>query len=290
MKYTIKIDQEFAMHYDLTLTEVSCLAACFSLPVWSEAINFDGKIWYWYSEKNMVKEFPLLFGVEKRVYKNLKSLAEKGFIELTNIGKKKILCFTAKCACWDGPKPEMQSENGPTEPEPETEKQSENGPAIYNNIYIKNNTIENNTIENNTKENNTKEKEKTLAQKIEITAKDINVDPRVFKKIDALLSQAQFPFDDTNVLRKFFVLCCMPYWRDKTIHAVQMQLNKLANYDIRFVEQLIDNSIMNSWKGLVYKDTDRQYQDFLRQQGPAVKIVSNAEKQKMLDYLNDYGE
>ena len=215
MKYTIKIDQEFAMHYDLTLTEVSCLAACFSLPVWSEAINFDGKIWYWYSEKNMVKEFPLLFGVEKRVYKNLKSLAEKGFIELTNIGKKKILCFTAKCACWDGPKPEMQSENGPTEPE--TEKQSENGlqqsdtgleksengPAIYNNIYIKNNTIE----------NNTKEKEKTLAQKIEITAKDINVDPRVFKKIDALLSQAQFPFDDANVLLKFFVLCCMLYWR-----------------------------------------------------------------------------
>ena len=81
----------------------------------------------------------------------------------------------------------------------------------------------------------------------------------------------------------------MPNWRTKTIHAVQMQLNKLAKYDLEYINQLIDNSIMNGWQGLVYKDTDEQYERWKKQQsGTQFKQIENPEeKQAMLDYLNE---
>ena len=78
----------------------------------------------------------------------------------------------------------------------------------------------------------------------------------------------------------------MPKWRSKTFHAIQMQLSKLAKYDLEFVNQLLDNSIMNGWQGLIYKDTDEQYEKWKRQQG-AQYAKSNQSQQDMLDYLNE---
>ena len=148
------------------------------------------------------------------------------------------------------------------------------------------------TMPNNKEDNNNHNKEdknKSLLLELDITPEGIKVDKKVCEKINKLLLDVTFPFDDKATKRKFFILCCMPNWRTKTIHAVQMQLNKLAKYDLEYINQLIDNSIMNGWQGLVYKDTDEQYERWKKQQsGTQFKQIENPEeKQAMLDYLNE---
>lgn len=145
-----------------------------------------------------------------------------------------------------------------------------------------------NNINNNN--NNTRYYKKSLLAELDITPDGIKVDKKVCDKINKLLLDVQFPFEDKGTKRKFFILCCMPNWRNKTIYAIQMQLDKLSKYDLGFINQLIDNSIMNGWQGLVYKDTDEQYEKYCRQNAgnnPQVKQIEQEEKQMMLDYLNE---
>lgn len=155
MTYNIFIDQIFAVAHGLTIVQTTTLAACMTLPTWTNTITVDGIVWYQYSEAKMVEDFPLLFSIPKRVYKNLKELSDRGFIELSAFGKVKYLRFTAKCKAWNCNNSELnQSENGPGEFNFENSKsenglhnspktdfiQSENGPHNYN---INNNIINN---------------------------------------------------------------------------------------------------------------------------------------------------
>lgn len=98
-----------------------------TLPAWTNTITVDGTVWYLYSEGKMVEDFPLLFSIPKRVYKNMKELADSGFIELSSFGKKKYMRFTNKCRTWNRREPDCnKSENGPHN---DVEEQwSENGP------------------------------------------------------------------------------------------------------------------------------------------------------------------
>lgn len=131
-----------------------------------------------------------------------------------------------------------------------------------------------------------------ISSELSISAKEISVDTRLFKKVDNLLSSVVFPFDEIEFKKKFFVLCCMPKWRTKTIHAIQMQLNKLQEYELDFVMELIDNSIMNEWQGIVYQDTPKRYQEWLRSKssgnraGGIKQITDPVERENMMQYLN----
>lgn len=135
MNYNLTIDQEFAIVNNLTLTQVTTLAAFMTLPVWTKTVAIDGVVWYMYSETKMAEDFPLLFGIAKRCYKNITELATMGFVRLTKLGKNKYICFTEKCADWDKPKKDrnrtdspktdfLQSENGPNadEKSPKTDQ------------------------------------------------------------------------------------------------------------------------------------------------------------------------
>ena len=305
MRYTINIDQEFAVMYDMTLTEVSCLAACFTLPTWSESYYIENKTWYWYSEEKMLEEFPLLFGVAKRVYKNLKILADKGFILLSNIGRKKILCFTEKCVEWNRPKTEIKTENGL----PKTENglpKTENGlPKTENGLYIYD---DNNTTDKGTKDDNTTDKDgaktdfspepartekRRFSKENGLTPGNLNVRQSTIDKIDAAFEQLVFPIDDLEIKRLYFVLCCSPKWRNKTVHAMQMSLNKVQNYDKEFTKKLIEDSIAGGWQGLVFEDTDKKYQNYLRSRGSVslggkttFKPMSEEERKEAMEYLN----
>ena len=142
MTYSLNIDQEFAVMNGLTLVQASALAAFMTLPLWSECITFEGAVWYRYSDENMAKDFPLLFGIPKRCYKNAAELEALGLIGTTKLGKDKYVRFLDPCSQWNREK----SENGPIvqkrTPSPKTDqKKSENGPAtpILNNYNI--NTI-----------------------------------------------------------------------------------------------------------------------------------------------------
>lgn len=144
MTYNLNIDQEFAIVNDLSLVQVSTLAAFMTLPVWSKTVAIDGFVWYQYSDEKMADDFPLLFGVAKRCYKNITELAELGFVELTKLGRVKYVRFTSRCADWNKQKEQIRS-NGPKTDQKQTENGPANGPKtdpVNNNYNITNANIE----------------------------------------------------------------------------------------------------------------------------------------------------
>jgi hypothetical protein len=173
MEYSLLIDQNFACRKDLTLTEAACMAVVFTFPRWCNSYCIDGVTYYWYSEKKVSEDFPLVFGCAKRVQKNLKALADKGYFILSKLGNKKVIAFTDKCRLYGKLEPENgpdldrkrseEPENGPdldrkryeeTENGPDLDrKRSESGPKTVRALYK--NTINNNDYNNN-KSNNAK--------------------------------------------------------------------------------------------------------------------------------------
>ena len=159
MEYSLLIDQNFACRKDLTLTEAACMAVVFTFPRWCNSYCIDGVTYYWYSEQKVSEDFPLVFGCAKRVQKNLKALADKGYFILSKLGNKKVIAFTDKCRLYG----KLEPENGPDldrKRSEETEnglkvdrKRSESGPKTVRALYK--NTISNNDYNNN-KSNNAK--------------------------------------------------------------------------------------------------------------------------------------
>ena len=173
MEYSLLIDQNFACRKDLTLTEAACMAVVFTFPRWCNSYCIDGVTYYWYSEQKVSEDFPLVFGCAKRVQKNLKALADKGYFILSKLGNKKVIAFTDKCRFYGKLEPENgqdldrkrseEPENGQDldrkrSEEPENgldldRKRSESGPKTVRALYM--NTISNNDYNNN-KSNNAK--------------------------------------------------------------------------------------------------------------------------------------
>ena len=123
MTYNLNIDQEFAIVNDLSLVQVSTLAAFMTLPIWAKTVAIDGFVWYQYSDEKMADDFPLLFGVAKRCYKNVSELADMGFVELTKLGRVKYVRFTSRCANWNKQKDQIRTDSPKTD-----QMQTENGP------------------------------------------------------------------------------------------------------------------------------------------------------------------
>lgn len=145
MEYSLLIDQNFACRKDLTLTEAACMAVVFTFPRWCNSYCIDGVTYYWYSEQKVSEDFPLVFGCAKRVQKNLKALADKGYFILSKLGNKKVIAFTDKCRLYG----KLESENG----QDLDRKRTESGPKTVRALYM--NTISNNDYNNN-KSNNAK--------------------------------------------------------------------------------------------------------------------------------------
>ena len=159
MEYSLLIDQNFACRKDLTLTEAACMAVVFTFPRWCNSYCIDGVTYYWYSEKKVSEDFPLVFGCAKRVQKNLKALADKGYFILSKLGNKKVIAFTDKCRLYGKLEPENGQDLDRKRSE-ETEnglkvdrKRSKSGPKTVRALYK--NTISNNDYDNN-KSNNAK--------------------------------------------------------------------------------------------------------------------------------------
>lgn len=267
---------------NLNSTE-SILASCLSGLIKKKSIHYNDKDYYLADYKyiiNYCSIIPDKVDTLRRMYKKFESI---GLIEVIKINGHVYFNPSDTLRNWGDVFEDEKirtTEKNPQESEifpfnaEKNPQEAEKKPHLYNNIN-------NNII--------TEDKNKSLLLELDITPEGIKVDKKVCEKINKLLLDVTFPFDDKATKRKFFILCCMPNWRTKTIHAVQMQLSKLAKYDLGFINQLIDNSIMNGWQGLVYKDTDAQYEGWKKQQaGMQFKQIENqVEKQMMLDYLNE---
>lgn len=313
MTYNILIDQRFAIANELTIVQTTTLAACMTLPTWTNTITVDGIVWYQYSETKMVDDFPLLFSIPKRVYKNIKELADRGFIELSSFGKTKYLRFTEKCKTWNRSEADFnQSENGLQDYNiniqksenglnngPKTDfNQSENGPQYYN---INNNNI-NNTIKKEakaSKENpygfsqaNFSNEEKTVKASIVygFTPELLDVRKQVIDKVDNYFAKLVFPFDSDEFKRNFYILMCQPKWRtsQKSFSAIQANLNDLSKYPEEFALILIKESISKGWAALEYNSTPEKYEKWEKMKR-SVKTEQQSSKEiaDMMKYLNN---
>lgn len=313
MTYNILIDQRFAVANELTIVQTTTLAACMTLPMWTNTITVDGIVWYQYSETKMVDDFPLLFSIPKRVYKNIKELADRGFIELRSFGKTKYLRFTEKCKTWNRSETDFnQSENGLQDyniniqksenglkNSPKTDfNQSENGPQYYN---INNNNI-NNTIKKDakaSKENpdgfsqaDFSNEEKTVKASIVygFTPELLDVRKQVIDKVDNYFAKLVFPFDSDEFKRNFYILMCQPKWRtsQKSFSAIQANLNGLSKYPEEFALILIKESISKGWAALEYDSTPEKYEKWEKMKR-SVKTEQQSSKEiaDMMKYLNN---
>ena len=314
MTYNILIDQRFAIANELTIVQTTTLAACMTLPTWTNTITVDGIVWYQYSETKMVDDFPLLFSIPKRVYKNIKELADRGFIELSSFGKTKYLRFTEKCKTWNRGKTDFnQSENGLQDYDiniqqsenglnnsPKTDyNQSENGPQYYN---INNNNINNNNIKKDAKaskenpsgfsQDNFSNEEKTVKASIVygFTPELLDVRKQVIDKIDNYFAKLVFPFDSDEFKRNFYILMCQPKWRtlQKSFSSIQANLNGLSKYPEEFALILIKESISKGWAALEYDSTPEKYEKWEKMKR-SVKTEQQSRKEiaDMMKYLNN---
>lgn len=284
MTYNILIDQRFAVANELTIVQTTTLAACMTLPTWTNTITVDGIVWYQYSETKMVDDFPLLFSIPKRVYKNIKELADRGFIELSSFGKTKYLRFTEKCKTWNRSETDFN--------------QSENGLQDYN---INNNNI-NNTIKKDakaSKENpdgfsqaDFSNEEKTVKASIVygFTPELLDVRKQVIDKVDNYFAKLVFPFDSDEFKRNFYILMCQPKWRtsQKSFSAIQANLNGLSKYPEEFALILIKESISKGWAALEYDSTPEKYEKWEKMKR-SVKTEQQSSKEiaDMMKYLNN---
>lgn len=313
MTYNILIDQRFAVANKLTIVQTTTLAACMTLPTWTNTITVDGIVWYQYSEKKMVDDFPLLFSIPKRVYKNIKELADRGFIELSSFGKTKYLRFTEKCKTWNRSETDFnqsenglqdyninkqQSENGLNNGPKTDYNQSENGPQYYN---INNNNI-NKTIKKEAKaskenpngfsQDNFSNEEKTVKASIVygFTPELLDVRKQVIDKVDNYFAKLVFPFDSDEFKRNFYILMCQPKWRtsQKSFSAIQANLNGLSKYQEEFALILIKESISKGWAALEYDSTPEKYEKWEKMKR-SVKTEQQSSKEiaDMMKYLNN---
>jgi hypothetical protein len=284
MTYNILIDQRFAVANELTIVQTTTLAACMTLPTWTNTITVDGIVWYQYSETKMVDDFPLLFSIPKRVYKNIKELADRGFIELSSFGKTKYLRFTEKCKTWNKSETDFN--------------QSENGLQDYN---INNNNI-NNTMKKEAKaskenpngfsQDNFSNEEKTVKASIVygFTPELLDVRKQVIDKVDNYFAKLVFPFDSDEFKRNFYILMCQPKWRtsQKSFSAIQANLNGLSKYPEEFALILIKESISKGWAALEYDSTPEKYEKWEKMKR-SVKTEQQSSKEiaDMMKYLNN---
>lgn len=313
MTYNILIDQRFAVANGLTIVQTTTLAACMTLPTWTNTITVDGIVWYQYSETKMVDDFPLLFSIPKRVYKNIKELADRGFIELSSFGKTKYLRFTEKCKTWNRSETDSnqsenglqdyninipRSENGPKNSPKTDYNQSENGLQYYN---INNNNI-NNTMKKEakaSKENpngfsraNFSNEEKTVKASIVygFTPELLDARKQVIDKVDNYFAKLVFPFDSDEFKRNFYILMCQPKWRtsQKSFSAIQANLNGLSKYPEEFALILIKESISKGWAALEYDSTPEKYEKWEKMKR-SVKTEQQSSKEiaDMMKYLNN---
>ena len=315
MTYNILIDQRFAVANKLTIVQTTTLAACMTLPTWTNTITVDGIVWYQYSETKMVDDFPLLFSIPKRVYKNIKELADRGFIELSSFGKTKYLRFTEKCKTWNRSETDFnqsenglqdyniniqQSENGLNN-SPKTDfNRSENGLQDYN--INNNNNNNNNSIKKDAKaskenpdgfsQDNFSNEEKTVKASIVygFTPELLDVRKQVIDKVDNYFAKLVFPFDSDEFKRNFYILMCQPKWRtsQKSFSAIQANLNGLSKYPEEFALILIKESISKGWAALEYDSTPEKYEKWEKMKR-SVKTEQQSSKEiaDMMKYLNN---
>ena len=159
MKYSININQKIAVDHKLSLKAVALLDLFSELSTWATPEVFDNGVYYQLAYSKILNEIPLVFSKKDTMYRCLKELKDRGFVEQRKKGRtlqnfirlsakgKSILRFGKKTEAYQGSEinPTRFGNKSEAENQAETQAVADNllqGSEI-NPTYNNNNTIDN---------------------------------------------------------------------------------------------------------------------------------------------------
>ena len=306
--YFLIVDLIRSEKYGLNSTE-SNLCSVLNFLISRKSMSVDGEEFY-LADYDFVANLCHLLPEKKDTLQRLyKKIENAGLIKTIKIGKHLYFTPSDDLRDWGNQFDNIESadtEKNPSDTEKnpsDTEKNPSDTEKNPSSLYIGIDKEEDKEIDKNddkesgaktdfspTSPRSTKIK---FSRENGLTPANLNVRQSTIDKIDSAFEQLIFPIDDLEIKRLYFVLCCSPKWRNKTVHAMQMSLNKVQNYDKEFTKKLIEDSIAGGWQGLVFEDTDKKYQNYLRSRGSVAlggkttfKPMSEEERKEAMEYLN----
>lgn len=110
------------------------------------------------------------------------------------------------------------------------------------------------------------------------------------KELDAISKNNPFiPFQSPLLSKTWNELLSMPKWSKKPAASIKMNLEKLSEYDENYAIELIKRAIAGNYQGLFFKNTDKEYNEWLnRKAKPQQILIPNSErKDKLLKKFNN---
>ena len=295
--YFLIVDLIRSEKYGLNSTE-SNLCSVLNFLISRKSMSVDGEEFY-LADYDFVANLCHLLPEKKDTLQRLyKKIENAGLIKTIKIGKHLYFTPSDDLRDWGNQFDSIESagsEKNPSDTEKNPSDTEKNPSSLY--IGIDKEEDKNDDKESGAKTDFSPASPRSTKIKFSrengLTPANLNVRQSTIDKIDSAFEQLIFPIDDLEIKRLYFILCCSPKWRNKTVHAMQMSLNKVQNYDKEFTKKLIEDSIAGGWQGLVFEDTDKKYQNYLRSRGSVslggkttFKPMSEEERKEAMEYLN----
>ncbi|XDZ50247.1 hypothetical protein AB8Q18_08550 [Neisseriaceae bacterium CLB008] len=112
MKYFSNINNEKCLEWGLNLTQGALMDLLSQLPGWAEESFIDGKVYYWASRNEVIKELPVAYSKPDTVYRHMMDLKKLGLIDHIKLGQKDMVAITQKGKEWSFRDSEINPSDG----------------------------------------------------------------------------------------------------------------------------------------------------------------------------------
>lgn len=101
MIYTLSINQEKCLEWEITLTQGALIDAINRASSWARPKIVEGVKYFWVSRNKLLDEIPLAYGKADTIYRAFKTLVKKGLITYVKEGRNDMVCLTEKGKTWN---------------------------------------------------------------------------------------------------------------------------------------------------------------------------------------------
>lgn len=156
MKYDIHVNQRAIIEggFDLDIIDAAIMDHCRSFSA-SNSCQFkleNGKRYYWFSHKNICEQLPLLRLKPDSIYRRMKGLCEKNFLEAHPDNKRSNASWYCFLDLADALVSTIGLKSEPSDQNPNPIGSKSEGPSDQNPMYNNNNRIDNNKQQQNARE------------------------------------------------------------------------------------------------------------------------------------------
>ena len=103
------------MEWKINSQQAILFALLYESNNWAKEVIINEKIYHFVSRNLIINELPMFFDKPDTVYRNLRTLEEKGLIEYSKKDKMDLIKITEKGKEWNFIKSENNSEKNPSE-------------------------------------------------------------------------------------------------------------------------------------------------------------------------------